>query len=418
VRECHRLLLVGFLLLVSVKSIAGEAYVERSQNDLTVAEIALYKAKSAELWDSEDPRLFEIALLGGPIGRFRNKVLAGGVGPMGSRDEMAAKMWKRFENTKNPDIQAVILSYMPLTAIDKSQDKALNAFRKSPHSKVRAAALALLNMSGAFRKQKTYGGFVKEALEWLTSDKAEVDLTYAIRQMYYWIDNGTIVRTRLSKMTRKQQQCLLDRLAEYLASRDALTRERAAKALIATRLRNAYSILLETAERMRGDACLKLLDTLLMRTEQLPLETWESPAGMRILRRAIIDGEDSLSNSAERKYGEVLKKRFEPKAVRRQLIVLRLSRLQVTVPRSRVRLIRELNRDKEEVNHVLEADGQIVAFGQTELESLKKEGLHESILKNLPVSSTSKLSPEDAGPTSKTHKKPVPEEGTGQKRDK
>jgi hypothetical protein len=387
-RKWPFLLIAAFSFCVSVKSVGGEAFAERSQKGLTVIELALHKAKGTELWDSEDAHLFEIALLTGPIGRFRNKTLAGGIGPVGSLDVMAAKMWKRLEGSKDPDIQAMVLSYMPLTAVDKSQEKALSAFHKSPHPRVRAAALVLLTRSTAFRRQKAYADFVEKALEWLASEKAKVDLRYAIRHLCYWINNGTVVRTALSEMTPRQRQRILDRLAEYLASRNTVTRQRAAKALMATRLPAAYSVLLDRAEQTRG---VELLGILLMETEQLPIEYWRLPAGMRLLRRSMIEGKDALAASAEKKYKEAFKKSGQASVVQRQLLMLKLLRLQVSGPSLRARTIAQLNEARNEVVRALDACPHLPLFSQAEVEGLKKEGLSEKIAKKLPLMSAAKL---------------------------
>lgn len=384
---CALVLVTATALLTAGAADGADGYVARLNNSLSRAEATLFQAKRDELWNSEIPALFEIALVGMRLAH-PPIALAGGPGPLVRTQEQEEELLlARFKVSKNPDIQGMILYYLPQPSSQRATEVAQRAFRESTFPKVRGAAFYALRI-GHPKEEEAYNGFAREVIGWLSDPEQEVDLEYAIRAFGLWFEYNRWVQEELRRLSPERQAVVLGRFVEYLSSTDSNNQASAANAIARTGFRNAGSVLLETVDRLSESKSRTLEVTLIWRDGMtstqdrlLSTEDWASPLGLRLLRKAMLGTNDRLARAAERLYVRSLSELLRPEEIQRQLMYVKLSGLGTVAANARNRLIEDLNKDVERVCELLRPGiGAAYSLDGRDLDLLKESGLHESIV--------------------------------------
>jgi hypothetical protein len=242
-------------------------------------ERVLYEARGEDLWVSEEPCEFRIALeqrLNDVHTFFRPSQPPN---PQGEKRLQEAAR-QRYAVARSPEVKALLLWHRLL-----DHATTVDAWRHDGSSMVRGAALGALSQTPHEPDVEDKEEFLKEATAWLTGE-AEIDLKYVVSWLAYQLP---AIREHLQAVPVEGRWRLMKRLAWYLESPTPAIRGRVAWAMTQVNVPGGDEFLMSAIDKLRPAWAVDVAERL-FRFDYRPSERWDSPAGLRLLRHLMANG--------------------------------------------------------------------------------------------------------------------------------
>ena len=314
---------------------------------------ALYEAKGEELWDSEEPLEFRIALherLNDAHTFFR----PGKPADTAAEKRLAEAARRRYEVARNPEVRALILWHRLL-----DHATTMDAWRHADSPMVRGAAMAATWRRLDELEAKERAEFLGEATAWLTGE-GEVDLKYVVSGLTYRLPS---IREHLRAVPVEARWRLMKRLAWYLESPTPAIRRRAAWAMARIDVPGGNEFLLAAICQSGLGEAAETADYLLD-FRRLPMQQWDCPSGLRLLRHLMASG----GVGTARHYYKELR---GPRETARVLLSTQLGSFRPSVVR--------LNEMGPQILEELAAGWRPADYTDAEVEALRAKGLNDEI---------------------------------------
>jgi len=254
--------------------------------------LLLYDTMPERLWNSEDSSLV-LAAIAGDYARHIVPLMSSA--EWTPHQEVLEKVWaekrpeyrRHFEEGKNPYVKALILRHYPFF-YGPPDEWVLKIWHETQNPTIRGAAFYVLtrsNLSPLKKDDATSLAFHEEAIAWLSSPETEPDLCYALGACAGWLADP---RESANALPLKDRQRIVDRLAEYLDSSDWRDTSAAVWALCHIEFPGRSELILNAIARWQGAEGAKMARMLLDGNRVLPLEEWNNPVGLAILRSMIL----------------------------------------------------------------------------------------------------------------------------------